>query len=89
MKNIEVDEILLERAKRYDIHGSYKDHAELTQALKQIMRAHPGWNHLSGDMKESLDMIQHKIARILNGDPTYDDNWNDIIGYATLIYKTL
>lgn len=32
-----------------------------------------------------FEMIAHKIARILNGDPNYADNWHDIAGYATLI----
>jgi len=35
-------------------------------------------------MHEALDMIQHKIARILNGDPYYEDSWVDVIGYAQL-----
>ena len=30
-------------------------------------------------------MIQHKIGRVLNGDPNYDDNYRDIAGYATLL----
>jgi hypothetical protein len=30
-------------------------------------------------------MIQHKVARILNGEPDYSDNWHDIAGYATLV----
>ena len=30
-------------------------------------------------------MIQHKIARILNGDPNWKDTWDDIAGYAKLI----
>lgn len=34
-------------------------------------------------------MIAHKIARILNGDPDYDDSWVDIAGYATLVVKKL
>lgn len=32
-------------------------------------------------------MIQHKIGRILNGDPAYADSWHDIAGYATLVEK--
>lgn len=28
--------------------------------------------------------IADKIARILNGDPEYRDNWHDIAGYAKL-----
>ena len=39
--------------------------------------------------QEALDMIFHKIARILNGDPNYADSWHDIAGYATLIDKEL
>jgi hypothetical protein len=34
-------------------------------------------------------MVQHKIARILNGDPEYHDSWFDIIGYTKLIADTL
>ena len=40
-------------------------------------------------MKESLEMVQHKIARILNGDPAYVDNWVDIIGYVKLVLRDL
>ena len=28
---------------------------------------------------------QHKIGRILNGDPDYQDSWTDIIGYTRLV----
>ena len=34
-------------------------------------------------------MIQHKIARMLNGDPTYLDNIVDISGYATLVQQSM
>lgn len=34
-------------------------------------------------------MIQHKIGRVLNGDPNYDDNWIDICGYSKLIADEL
>ena len=34
-------------------------------------------------------MIQHKIARVLNGDPNYPDNWHDIAGYARLVEREL
>jgi hypothetical protein len=34
-------------------------------------------------------MIQHKIGRILNGDPDYVDNWDDIAGYSQLVAKLL
>ena len=34
-------------------------------------------------------MIASKIARIVNGDPDYADNWHDIAGYARLVEKEL
>jgi hypothetical protein len=29
-----------------------------------------------------LEMIAHKIARVLNGNPDHHDHWHDISGYA-------
>jgi hypothetical protein len=40
-------------------------------------------------MKEALDMVAHKIGRILNGDPTYTDSWHDIAGYSKLVEDEL
>jgi len=34
-------------------------------------------------------MIAHKIGRIINGDPDYDDSWVDIAGYAKLVSDRL
>ena len=80
-----MDDILAERGKRY---GDFIDHAAISQHLKQSM-ACPGWNELSCDQKEALEMIAHKIARILNGDPNYADSWIDIAGYAKLVADRL
>jgi hypothetical protein len=77
---------LAERGKRY---GAFTGHAEVAQALKDTMRAHPNHHDLAPDQKEALDMIQHKIARILNGDPDYADSWHDIAGYAKLVEDRL
>ena len=77
-----VDATLTERGNRY---GKFKDHAELSQKLKEAMYCTDGWEYLSADMREALEMIQHKVARILNGDPTYADSWHDIAGYAKLV----
>jgi hypothetical protein len=41
------------------------------------------------DQAEALDMIFHKIGRILNGDPNYADSWIDIAGYAKLVADRL
>lgn len=76
-----VDATLAERGKRY---GEFKEHAKITQSLKYTMYQQPGWEKLSDDKKEALEMIAHKIGRILNGDPEYKDSWHDIGGYAKL-----
>ena len=47
------------------------------------------WNSLAPDQRECLEMIAHKIGRILNGDPNYDDSWRDIVGYAQLVVNRL
>ena len=81
-----VDTTLNERGQRY---GEFAGHAGVTQTLKRAMGQHPGWRKLADDQKEALEMTAHKIGRILNGDPTYDDSWKDIAGYATLIVNEL
>lgn len=83
---LSMDDTLLEREARY---GDFADHASLSTALKDIMRSCSGFYGLHPHQAEALDMIVHKIARILNGDPDYIDNWHDIAGYATLVEREL
>jgi hypothetical protein len=80
------ESILKERGSRY---GDFATHAEITQNLKFVMQNTQKWDRLKEDQKESLEMIAHKIGRILNGDPNYDDSWVDIAGYATLVANRL
>lgn len=81
-----IDNTLNERGTRY---GDFEDHADITQDLKAIMQATSNWGLLKADQKEALDMMAHKIGRILNGDPNYIDSWHDIIGYARLVEQRL
>lgn len=83
---MEINEVLTERGTRY---GKFKDHAVISQALKEVLVATEGWAKLTCDQAESLEMIAHKIARILNGDPNYSDSWLDISGYAKLVADRL
>lgn len=84
----EIDEILDARGDRY---GDFKGHAEITQIFKILsgaaLRKHS--KTLAPDQQEALDMIFHKIGRILNGDPDYADSWVDIAGYAKLVADRL
>lgn len=77
-----IETTLVERENRY---GDYFDHARITQSIKRAMADSANWQSLSDDKKESLEMVAHKIGRILNGDPNYHDSWHDLVGYAKLV----
>ena len=81
-----VDATVEERGNRY---GTFKDGADIMQELKSVMRSTPNWGKLTPSQREALEMIQHKVGRILNGDPNYTDSWHDIKGYAHLIEEEL
>lgn len=81
-----IDTTLAERGVRY---GEFNQHAAVTQSMKLAMTATRNWATLPSDMKEALEMVAHKIGRILNGDPNYIDSWTDIIGYTRLVEKRL
>ena len=78
----DVTETLDQREGRY---GEYKDVSATSQWLKDIMHAGDSWNAMEPYMQESLDLIANKLARIVNGDPFYDDSWHDVGGYAKLV----
>ncbi len=86
VKNAEIDTTLAERGARY---GDFGEHARITQNVKRAMVDSPNWEALSDDKKEALEMVAHKIGRILNGDPDYHDSWHDIIGYTKLVADRL
>jgi hypothetical protein len=83
-----IDAILDERGSRY---GAFTTHAEITQRLKMVAQKylHNSGKELDFDQQEALDMIFHKIGRIINGDPDYADSWVDIAGYAKLVADRL
>ena len=78
----DIQSILAERGSRY---GRFDAHALVTQRLKQALTSGANWDSLEPDAKEALEMIVHKMGRILSGDPDYDDSWVDICGYSQLI----
>ena len=83
---VDINNTLIERGKKY---GKFDGHARITQKIKRVMTTDTNWEELSNSQKESLEMIAHKIGRILNGDPDYIDHWVDIAGYATLVADML
>lgn len=83
-----VDKTLDARALNY---GTFKDGAALMQSIKRTMAAHAATHGktFADDQWEALEMIVHKIGRIVNGNPDVTDHWVDIAGYATLIADRL
>ena len=72
-------------------YGKFIEGAEVMQMLKRVVQ-----NALSNrdkvlahDQAESMDMIIHKIGRIVNGNPDVVDHWLDIAGYAKLVADRL
>lgn len=94
------DAILAEKAKkegpqtgaeatavRGTTHGRFPDNAKVSQQLQFVMSGSKNWNELSNTQREALQLIAHKIGRILSGDPNFKDHWVDIAGYAELPTK--
>lgn len=82
VSSTDVTEVLKERGKRY---GKFTEHARITQNIKRAMADSPNWATLPDDTRETLEMVAHKIGRVLGGDPEYADNFVDIAGYAKLV----
>jgi hypothetical protein len=80
--------ILTERGDRY---GKFSGHAKITQDIKRAMSEHARLHNktFTDSQWESLEMIAHKIGRIVNGDPDHVDSWVDIAGYAQLVADEL
>lgn len=82
-------------ADREKTHGAFSDHARITQRLKNVIaeelveRHERGQPPLTDMQRESLDMIEHKVGRIIAGNPNEPDHWNDIAGYAVLPTKEM
>ena len=86
----DVNDTLAERGGRY---GAFTGHAVISQTLQKAIHDHAetvGRGKIDDPVLcEALAMICHKLGRIANGDPAYDDSWRDIAGYAMLVVKNL
>jgi hypothetical protein len=60
-----------------------------SQTLKRECEEGRNWHEMPFYMRESIHMIQHKIARIICGDPWEKDHWVDVMGYAALVLREL
>lgn len=85
-KAVGIEVTLNERGENY---GDFVDHSRITQNIKRAMKDGTNFESLSDDKKEALEMLAHKMGRILNGNPEFKDSWHDIEGYTHLVTQTL
>jgi hypothetical protein len=83
---LKIQKILEERGSRY---GDFADNAQTAQDLKMVLYRSAGFCQMSPVQQEALEVICQKISRIVTGNPNYDDNWVDIIGYTQLVIDRL
>ncbi len=76
-----IEEILAERQKSY---GGFRNVAKTSQAFKEVLHNMPQWGNFPSALKETCEMMVHKISRAGNGDYTLLDTWHDNEGYARL-----
>lgn len=76
-------------AQRETQYGSFREHARVTQNIKHAMADSNNYAMLEPDQRECLEMLAHKIGRILNGNPNFHDSWHDIVGYTKLVADRL
>lgn len=81
-----MSKLLEQRGQNY---GDFSGQASISQGLKDVARNGVQYDSLKPFQKESVEMILHKIARIVNGNPNYIDSWRDIIGYSQLVVDEL
>ena len=81
-----IENVISDRGANY---GRFEDGAEIMQQLKLIAHTSQGWERMKPIQREGMDMILHKIGRILNGDPSYVDSWSDIESYSKLVSDLL
>jgi len=69
-------------------HGGIEAVGMVSQNLKDSMRSGINWNRLSCGEQEALDMVAHKIGRILSGDNPHDpQHWEDVAGYPQAVMR--
>jgi hypothetical protein len=68
---------------RDEQHGGMEAVGTLSQGFKNLMRGSKNWRDLTAGEREALEVIMHKIARVLSGRNPHDpEHWRDIAGYA-------
>jgi hypothetical protein len=81
-----IEDTLKERGKSY---GEFIDNSTIAQELKDVVRQGKSWDFMEYDMKEAIHMILSKISRLVTGDCSHLDTWEDLQGYPKLVQDRL
>ena len=79
---VEIKKVLEERGSEY---GDFRTQGFIAQRMKEVARGTPGYYGMEDYQREAVDMILHKLSRLLNGNPQHLDSWVDIQGYAKCV----
>lgn len=79
---MKIEDTLKDRGQEY---GPFTEQFRVAQKIKEAMRNSANWDTMHSWHRESLEMIAHKISRIVTGNPNHHDSWHDIEGYARLV----
>lgn len=78
---MKTEQMLNEREKT---HGDFERVSKMWVNLRNVVEPDIRICENVEKITAALDMILLKIARIVCGDPNFDDHWDDIAGYAML-----
>ena len=84
-----MSEVSITLAERHKTHGDFAEQSRIAQRFKEVLRSGTSWQNAAPNQREALDMIAHKMARVVTGDPRYSDHWHDIQGYAKRVEELL
>lgn len=76
------DETLIEQ--REKTHGSFETRANTEQAIIDILQGSQNWSKMIPREKSGLRSVAMKLSRILCGDHSVQDHWEDAANYLLL-----
>ena len=85
----DADHVTAILSERNNTHGDFGECAAVSQGILRVLSTGSRWNDLNDVQREAIQMISHKLHRIVCGDPNEQDHFLDIAGYATLVVKDL
>ena len=69
-------------AERERTHGRFEETSSVANSIRRMLRTGRAFAWLGAGQCVALDEIALKLARIVCGDPSHRDHWDDVSGYA-------